>query len=524
MLFKGIVICKKRRKKFGFSCILLLIAFFILLSCILHILMVYFNQLDVTFNSSEKLSDIFSNQLKKEILGINKVDDVEFTEIVGSYRFVEQIGVFLEKDNKFLESSENSNSNEDPTIISANRSSTMMTSQYLFLLGHYEQLGKTAINFLQAGLLATLLNRNLVEPFVRHSRFCGLRSGWTGAMRKKSREFLPLDNYFEMESIYNIFSRLSLNGIVNLEHYLSHCPSTTMIYFFYAGGKDETKRYLNFSEEEYSIIESKLKENGGLTNCSFIEEKISTSSRIKGLFISQGICIDVELIKTIARLKQIIQMKKCVSIFLWRGVGYQRAHFNITLPQPHEFYLSQIKFSKLVYNEINNFIREKFKHNSYLGIHIRSERLLLWYNIDRFKECLDNLEKVVNILVVKKKIKHIFLSSDIGPHGSDQIITLNSSVVEKARYYFNKKLEAINAVLFTSNHSRGLIYNDTGFIALTELGILSQSHYLVTLGTGTFQGWIVMAYKNYKKISTRSWSLTRVCSTELKNIRDRKKS
>ena len=447
-------------------------------------------------------------------------------EIKNSYHFADWIGVFLESDNLFMKSLENFQSNKDPTIIlSTNRNnSKMTTSRYLFLLGHYEQLGKTTINFLQAGLLATLLNRNLVEPFVRNSRFCGLGGGWTGVKRKKSREFLPMENYFNMDSIDNIFSGLSLNGIVNLEHYLSHCSATTMLYFFYAGGKEETKRYLNFSEEEYVEVETKLKENGGLTNCSFVEEKISTSARINGLFVSNGICVDAELIKTVAQLKQITHTEKCISIFLWRGVGYQRAHFNISLPQPHEYYLSQIKFSKLVMYEINSFINEKFQHNSYIGIHIRSERQLLWYSVDKFKECLDTLEKVVNILVIKKGIKHIFLSSDIGSHGSDQILTLNSTIVEKARYYFNEKVEALNAVLFTSNRSRGLIYNDAGFVALTELGILSRSHHLVTLGAGTYQGWIVMAHKNQKQSSSRSWSLTRVCSTELKNVKDRKRS
>ena len=61
--------------------------------------------------------------------------------------------------------------------------------------------GKTTINFLHARYMAGLMNRDLIVPYVRNSRYCGLKEGWIGQKRKKSREFFSMENYFDMSSM-----------------------------------------------------------------------------------------------------------------------------------------------------------------------------------------------------------------------------------------------------------------------------------------------------------------------------------
>lgn len=391
------------------------------------------------------------------------------------------------------------------------------TYRYLFLLGHYEQLGKTTINFLHARHLASLMNRDLVVPFVRNSRFCGLPEGWTGPKRKKSREFLPMENYFNLASIEKMYLVPNMTRLTSLNEYYDECTNSgiTMIYFIY--NKIETLRYLHLTEAEYDDLILKLKVNNGWADCWFVEQKIKTSYRMKNIKLNNAICVDPETVVNLDSLEQLVHNSKCAAFFLWRGIGELRTHFNVSLPQNHPFYLSQIEFSDFVMQEANKFLQENFFNQPYISIQIRSERQLAWYSIKKFKQCLDLVVKVVNILIVKKEIKKVFISSDLEKHGSDQIsVLLNSTTRGQAIQYFQETVKKLNGALYKPDKSRGLIFNDAGFVALTQMEILSRSRHLVTLGAGTYQSWLVALFKKQKKIMKRSWSLTRVCATELK--------
>jgi len=411
---------------------------------------------------------------------------------------------------------------KDPTVLN-NRymfGGPSKTNRYLFILGHYEQLGKTTINFLHARYMASLINRDLVVPYVRNSRFCGLKAGWIGPRRKKSREFISMENYFDMLSIERLspVNRMS-SRLAYIDEFYKECSNSgiAMIYFIYAVNKLETKRYLHLSDSEYENLVTKMSKHNGWYDCLFIENKLHSSKRMNNIRLTQAICVDPEVIVSVNALEELVHNRKCAAIFLWRGIGGQRTHFNLTFPEPYANYLSQIEFSKLVMEEVDKFLIENFNRQSYISIQIRSERQLAWYSIKKFKQCLDLVVKVVNILILKKEIKHVFISSDLEKHGSDQIsLLLNKTTQEEAKQYFHKTVKMLNAVLYKPDKSRGLIYNDAGFVALTQMEILSRSRHLVTVGDGTFQRWLVALFKKHKKKLKRSWSLTRVCATELK--------
>lgn len=398
------------------------------------------------------------------------------------------------------------------------------SSKYLFILGHYEQLGKTTINLMQAGVMAAYLNRNLVMPYVRNSRYCGLPEGWTGSKRKKSREFFPIENYFDYKSVVNIFRENRFASLSNWNDFHQQCKSTQdtlMIFFLYDGAKSENLKYMKLSSEEYEDIQSQMKANNGWTDCTMIESRIQTSIRLRNISITKAICIDPEVITALEELNSLINEWTCVIIFIWRGMGYQRTQFNLTLPLPFQTYLSRIRFSHFVYNEANQFVFENFRNQQYLSVHIRAERQLIWYSFEKYKRCLDLLIKVVNLLVTKKSIRYIFLSSDLERHGSDSFT--NSTIYDKAKSYLNLKIDLIKATVYKPLKSRGLVYNDAGFVALVELEILSRSRHLVTLGAGTFQGWLIELFKKRIKRPGSNWSLCRVCSTELKNNEENSK-
>lgn len=401
------------------------------------------------------------------------------------------------------------------------------SNKYLFLLGHYEQLGKTVVNFMQAGLLAKKLGRNMVVPFVRNSRFCGLRSGWIGSIRRKSREFLPMDNYFQMSSVEHLFEENNFSSLVQFNEFKEECPTQTLLYFIYSGLKAETQRYFKMSNEEYHVLEKNLsKSSGMIDDCQHIEERVKSGNRIGNVTFHKVICIDAEKITKLYQLQSLIKNNKCVTLFLWRGVGYQRTHFNLALPFPYEHYLSQISFSNSILNEAETFIKINMHNVPFIGIQIRSERQLSWYDLDKFKHCLDIVVKVATIFIYKKKIKHIFISSDLEKHGSDQMaILMNVTALKGARHYLKDSFKKLSPHYFTAKKEQGLIHNDSGYVALSQMEILSRASHLITLGAGTFQNWVKARFKEKKnqQNSQFPWSITRVCSVEMKNVNDQKK-
>ena len=401
-----------------------------------------------------------------------------------------------------------------------------LSDKYLYLLGHYEQLGKTVINFLQAGLLAKKLDRCLVVPFVRNSRFCGLRSGWIGDRRKKSREFLPMDNYFQLSSVEQLFQKNNFSSLVQFDKFKKNCPTSTMIYFIYSGSKAESQRYFRLSNDEYISLETNLSKNSGFTHCENIEEKLKSGQRIGNVEFDKVICVDAEKVFKIHKLRSLIRNDKCVTFFLWRGVGFQRTHYKLNLPSPYDYYLSKIAFSNSITIEAERYVKFNLHNLPFIGIQIRSERQLSWYNFHKFKHCLDIVVKVASIFIYKKKIKHIFISSDLERHGSDQMsILMNSTSLQKARNYLHDSFKKLSPHYFIPDKGQGLIHNDAGYVALSQAQILSRANHLITLGAGTFQNWVKARFKQNKTMPNyeKPWSITRVCSVELKNAMDQKK-
>ena len=58
---------------------------------------------------------------------------------------------------------------------------------------------------------------------------------------------------------------------------------------------------------------------------------------------------------------------------------------------------------------------------------------------------------------------------------------------------------------------------DHGVVAIVEMNILSHSNHLVTLGSGSFQEWVMALFIEKKKdLKQLDWTIARVCSKEKK--------
>ena len=308
-----------------------------------------------------------------------------------------------------------------------------------------------------------------------------------------------------------LFRNNNLSSLIQFEDFQKQCPTSTIIYFLYFGGRKETKRYFQASDEEFHRLESKLLSSSGVIDCMYVEDRIKSRERVQNVTFDKAYCIDAERVKKLKHLSRILKLSKCVTIFLWRGAGPQRTHFNLTLPLNHEHYLSQIDFGKAIMDEAASFLLHNLQSKPFIGIQIRSERQLSWYGLHKFKHCLDLVVKVATIFMYKKKLNVIFVSSDLEKHGSDQLKTLmNDTVLQEAKSYFHKSFQKLSVHFYKPDKSRGLIHNDAGYVALTQMEILSQAKHLITLGAGTFQSWVKANFKKHKErnINDLAWSIT----------------
>ena len=395
-------------------------------------------------------------------------------------------------------------------------------SKHLMLLGHYEQLGKTTINYMLAGRFAYLSNRKIVKPFVADSRFCGLKSGWTGSLRSGTRAFKPLDLYFNISTMNELFRSMSLADMEYLESFKESCSFTktgqkiAIIYFLYSG--DYGKKYLMLHNGELEQIRQLLQSSNGWIDCSFINPRLKIDKRI-GTDLEAGnqFCVDPEKIADWETLENmILQNDPCVVFHQWRGVGYQRTHFNLTIKETPENLLQLLKPSDFVITEVMRLLK-KIGQN-FVGIHIRSERQLLWYSLEKWIKCMNVVYQEAQKKVGSTSLK-IFISSDIGRFGSDQILSnLDANQIKTLNAKYIWLVKKLKAITYSELRPRHHIWTDRGLVALIELNILSQANHLITVGAGTFQKWITDTFKARRKIyEDQTWTLTRICYSELKN-------
>ena len=392
--------------------------------------------------------------------------------------------------------------------------------KHLFILGHYEQLGKTTINFFEAAKLAYLTKRKIVKPFARGSRFCGLKSGWTGSLLAGSRSFKPLDLYYNVTAMEEIFENSNLAEMEYLDTFKKSCSfkktgrKIVIIYFFYSSNEH---KYLSLTEQELKRVKSLLKQSKGWIDCSFINKRIKIDERIgDDIKAGQQYCVDPEVLTDVNIFeKRVLKSSPCVVINQWQGTGPQRTHFNLTIVPSPEKLLMSLQPSDFVISEVMRTL--SLVGPNFIGIHIRSERQLLWHGLDRWIRCMNLVYQETRKLKTFKKVK-VFISGDIGQFGSDQIpANFNKTVLKMIYEKYDRLVKGLNAISYSVVRPKHQLWTDSGLVALIQANILSLAKNLVTLGAGTFQKWIKDKFKARKAlINDKSWTITKVCFAESK--------
>lgn len=393
--------------------------------------------------------------------------------------------------------------------------------KFLFVLHHYEQLTKTTENLFHLAAVAKQIGRVIVEPFVRDSRMCGLPYGWSGQLRTERRRFYPLSLYFDVQFMNNLLKKSCIAPMVKLETFKRHCRSsvtnTTLLHFMYKDRtQEEMGRWYKISSPVYQQIDKNLK-TSGWCDCNFIDRGLNVSNRIGDLQAGRQICIDAEKVKSLKLLEnEILKEDKCVVIIHWRGFGRDRTHFKPEVKVDHRKLVYSLRSSERVIEQAKKI--EESIGEEYISIHIRSERQIQWYDVQRLSQCLQTLVQKVENLKKKSQIKKIFLSSDFTRFGSDTLHSItaqNTTLTNKIKQLQRFLSKTLKHIKYKPKSDDPTVM-DNGVVALTEMNVLTGGSHLMTVGSGTFQQWIVDGFIERKSGTKKqnNWTITRICNKE----------
>ncbi|CAB4019343.1 Hypothetical predicted protein [Paramuricea clavata] len=385
--------------------------------------------------------------------------------------------------------------------------------KYMFVFHHYEQFGKTTENFVQLCSIAAYGSRAVVEPFVRDSRMCGLESGWWGEALTPSRLFKPLSLYFDMKALNEILSQNRYATVRPLTEFKQVCNKTTsnvtIVHFLYHDGKETTKKWFRLSEKDYQMISLQANRTGW-TECPFIDKGLNISRRLGQMEADRQLCVNAEKVIDHKQFENdILQGDKCVVITYWRGFGMDRTHFKPKVKLNAREIVHRLRHSNLILQEAELY-RRTFLEKSYIAVHVRSERQLLWYSEIFFLKCVDAVTRRVLQLKQKYGMSTVFLATDLTQYGSDTLLPNNRKRLKRFDKLLMDKLKPKRY----SPHLTDPSLMDHGVVAIVEMNILSHSKHLVTLGSGSFQEWVMALFMDMKK--GQDWTISRVCSKEKK--------
>lgn len=399
-----------------------------------------------------------------------------------------------------------------------------LNSKFLFVLHHYEQLGKATENLVQLCAIANEMGRTVVQPYVRDSRMCGVPGGWYGELRRKSRLFRPFDVYYDVQHFNQLMTKSNYATLTKLSVFKDVCANegTTFVHFIYAGpdAEESLRKWYNITSEQYNKIMSAIQPQG-YCECNFIDRGLNISNRIGKIKAGRQLCVDPEIIRDIAVLENnVLQNDRCVVVVHWRGIGRNRTHFRpkVTI-KPWEI-VTSLAHSNLIRSEVSRYKEVSFlDNNPYIAVHVRSERQLHWYGADKLKRCLSVLIELVKKLKKRHKIKHVFVATDLSVYGSDTFALpsaqTDTTLRSKLAAIQQDLLDRLKPLFFTPHGKRNSVLYDKGVVAITEMNLLFGGSHLVTLGSGTFQQWIMDVFvKNHSNDEHQTWTITRVCSRE----------
>ena len=376
------------------------------------------------------------------------------------------------------------------------------SKKYVYVIGRYwEQLSMNMRAFLGLVLQAGSVGRSTVSSMVKDSRF--------------QANGFPLSYYFDRKHIRSILLSYSYPDLVDKEEFLRECnpddPNYTTVHFLYDQEKAATytKDLFQLDDATYSnmIMEARKK---GWTRCSFIQKLTKQTPQSKMFCVDTTVMTDWKIFE-----RDVIKSPKCLSIVLWRGIGVSfRARFKETGLKfySRDFFIT-LKPSPAVMNEVEKF-QTKFLNSKYIGVQIRGEHVATRHGLAHLKQCIHLLGYVLNYIKDLFNVSKVFVATDTSKFGSKSWHDTVKDVVvtdEILRSIQELVLSVTNGITFEQTVDKDERL-DRGFVALTEVTLISQAQSLITIGHSSFHEWITLKFLDFHRHeSPTTWSLVKLC-------------
>ena len=379
-------------------------------------------------------------------------------------------------------------------------SNNLIRRKFIYGFSFYEQISCGMRNLLALCSLAKNGEREVVAPYVKHSRMYGF-----GALSDSS----PLQLYFDLEQVNTKLKSNGYSTLTSFEDMAENCNRRfdVVVYFLFQDisiEKDSLKYQITKPELQDAIL--RTKQNHGWTNCTFIRNS-KIMKQLIGFSASRYVCVDPEIIRTWEKFEEeVLQGANCVGILFWKGIGPKRTQF--VLSNTSVLRQSDLQHNAHLIDFARKFVETSGLGKSYISVHVRVERHIIRRPMHVTRGCFHQLASTVQKLN-KKNNWNVYLACDLEDDGSD-IIGKFINKTKKQGLYLELKSALQNPV--TSSLIEGV--NDRGAKAIIEMHVLALGRQLVTLGGGTFQRWIIERFSQNNR--NLEQSLHRVCVIDSK--------
>ena len=355
-------------------------------------------------------------------------------------------------------------------------------------LDYWEQLTRATSNLLDLTALAAYSGRQVVVPFVRHSKFHGSPT---------EKEFETLELYYDVSALNHTLRSRGHGTLMNWKEFQDVCR-----------GRLDVLVHLDFHRLSETTTYNPT------TRAFFpCNDSLLFGSDFK---VERTICMNVFAVTSVEKLEsEVLEGLPCVDFDQWKGSQNRnifRSQFQLKplVKSLMRYPSTAVFFSPKLLHLAQDFIAKNLG-SLFISVHVRAERILTAYkNFTKVVECLSNL--VMQVQRHKKGIRAdmpIFLATDFADYGS---WSKNVNPARQNAERLMKILAPLKPVLFHPS-----VYNlsDRGTVAIVEMNILVSGKHLSVVGGGQFQSWIVSQFvdknRQYRIFSGCARECTWVC-------------
>ena len=218
----------------------------------------------------------------------------------------------------------------------------------------------------------------------------------------------------------------------------------------------------------------------------------------------RALIYDNPILRQVAQENKKIGSKFTIFFSQWNGIRPKPDTFFFFDPNFHQrdcVYVHAIMHSKEVRNVAKEFKEDLKLKQTFIGIHIRIEKLLSHkYSVSDVNKCIDELEFNIKMLMRSHLNSSFIAFTDYKPLGSH---ACDAHCIDTSKELaIDERLRSLGVLVnpMLKNSKKSSLRRVSGFVANVEQELLSQADFLILTGFGGFQVGITKRYMRYHSV------------------------